>query len=196
MRTAKGLVKKSKESGRDLYLSLLDWRNTPSEGVAYLPVQRLLCRHTRTLFPTAKNLLKREIPKSVNRKLLEEKSKQAYYYNKSTKESPELKEGDLVRIKPLKLSEKRKPWLQAKVEGKVDIRSYQVRTEDGRVYRRNRQHLRHTREQPEERTTDFEFQPPVIETSATREKENDQVKIILLCNQILISNRPKSRNAR
>ena len=101
---------------------------------------------------------------------MEQKSKQAYYYNKSTKELPELKEGDLVRIKPLKVTEKRKPWLQAQVEVKVNIRSYQVRTEDGRVYRRNRQHLRHTREQPEERTTDFEFQPPVIETSATREK--------------------------
>ena len=35
---------------------------------------------------------------------------------------------------------------QARVEGKVDIRFYQVRTEDGRVYRRNRRHLRRTRE--------------------------------------------------
>ncbi len=169
VRTAKRLVKKAKESGRDPYLSLLDWRNTPSEGVGYSPAQRLLCRRTRTLIPTVKNLLKPTIPKGVDRKLLEQKSKQAHYYNKGTKELPELKEGDLVRIKPLKLAEKRKPWLQAKVEGKVDVRSYQVRTEDGRVYRRNRQHLRHSREQPEERTTAFDFQPPFIETSATRD---------------------------
>ena len=169
VRTAKRLVKKAKESGRDPYLSLLDWRNTPSEGVGYSPAQRLLCRRTRTLIPTAKNLLKSTIPKGVDRKLLEQKSKQAFYYNKGTKELSELKEGDLVRIKPLKLAEKRKPWLQAKVEGKVDIRSYQVRTEDGRVYRRNRQHLRHSREQPEESTTAFDFQPPFIETSATRD---------------------------
>ena len=97
------------------------------------------------------------------------KNKQAYYY-KSTKELPELKEGDLVRVKPWKISDKRKPWLQAKVEGKVNIQSYQVRTEDDRVYRENQQHLQHTREQPEERTTDFEIQPPEIETSATREQ--------------------------
>ena len=107
--------------GRDPYLSLLDWRNTPSEGVGYSPAQRLLCRRTRTLIPTAKNLLKPTIPKGVDRKLLEQKSKQAHYYNKDTKELPELKEGHLVRIKPLKLAEKRKPWLQAKVEGKVDV---------------------------------------------------------------------------
>jgi hypothetical protein len=148
---------------------LLDWRNTPSEGVVYSPAQRLLCRRTRTLIPTANNLIKPTIPKSVDRKLLEQKSKQAFYYNKGTKELSELKEGDLVRIKPMKLAEKRKPWLQAKVEGKVDIRSYQVRTEYGRVYRLNRQHLRHSREQPEESTTAFDFQPPLIETSATRD---------------------------
>ena len=169
VRTAKRLVKKAKESGRDPYLSLLDWRNTPSEGIGYSPAQRLLCRRTRTLIPTLKDLLKPTIPRGVDRKLLEQKSKQAHYYNKGTKELPELKEGDLVRIKPLKLAEKRKPWVQAKVEGKVDIRSYQVRTEDGRLYRRNRQHLRHSREQPEESTTVFDFQPPFIGTSATRD---------------------------
>ena len=41
---------------------------------------------------------------------------------------------------------KKTDWTQARVEGKVDIRSYQVRTEDGRVYRRNRRHLRRRRE--------------------------------------------------
>ena len=139
---------------------MLDWRNTPSEGIGYSPAQRLLCRRTRTLIPTLKDLLKPTISKGVDRKLLEQKSKQAHYYNKSTKELRELKEGDLVRIKPLKLADKRKPWVQAKVEGKVDIRSYQVR---------NRQHLRHSREQPEESTTVFDFQPPFIGTSATRD---------------------------
>ena len=41
---------------------------------------------------------------------------------------------------------KKMDWTQDRVEGKVDIRSYQVRTEEGRVYRRNRRHLRRTRE--------------------------------------------------
>ena len=70
VRTAERLVKGAKESGRDPYLSLLHWRKTPSEGVGYSSVQRLLCRRTRTLIPTAKNLLKPTIPKGVDRKLL------------------------------------------------------------------------------------------------------------------------------
>ena len=164
VRTAKRLVKKGKESGRDPYLSLLDWRNTPSEDVGYSPAQQLLCRRTRTLIPTNKNLLKPTIPKNVGQKLLAQKSKQAYYYNEGAKELPELKEGDRVRIKPLKLAEKHKPWIQAEVEGKVDVRSYQVRTEDGRVYRRNRQHLKYSRDQPEE----IDVQPPLTETRTTK----------------------------
>ncbi|ESP01883.1 hypothetical protein LOTGIDRAFT_172349 [Lottia gigantea] len=36
--------------------------------------------------------------------------------------------------------------MKGQIEGQVDIRSYQVRTEDGRVYRRNRKHLRSSNE--------------------------------------------------
>ena len=68
-------------------------------------------------------------------------------YNKGAKKLEELRPGGIVRLQPQK-SEfgKKTDWTQARVEGKVNIKSYQVRTEDGRVYRRNRQHLRRTRE--------------------------------------------------
>ena len=36
---------------------------------------------------------------------------------------------------------KHKKWKRARVEGKVDIRSYQICTENGHIYRRNRSHL-------------------------------------------------------
>ena len=68
-------------------------------------------------------------------------------YNKGAKELEELRPGDTVRLQPQKSKfGKKTDWTQARVEGKVDIRSYQVRTEDGRVYRRNRRHPRRTRE--------------------------------------------------
>ena len=52
-----------------------------------------------------------------------------------------------MRLQPQKSKFRKKTdWTQARVKGKVDIRSYQVRTEDGRVYRRNRRHLRRIRE--------------------------------------------------
>ena len=48
-----------------------------------------------------------------------------------------------MRIRPFG---KEKSWPRAQVRDQVDIRSYEVRTEDGRVYRRNRKHLRLSRE--------------------------------------------------
>ena len=127
------------------YLSLLDWRNTPTEGLNSSPAQRLFGRRMKTLLPTSNHLLKPKIPKEVEDKLTLKKAKQAIYYDRGTKELEELLPGDLVRIQPQPSKlRKRKDWTLARVEGKVDIRSYQVQTEDGRLYRRNRRHLRCT----------------------------------------------------
>ena len=46
----------------------------------------------------------------------------------------------------VKLRPDSREWTKAAVDKEVDIRPYQVRTEDGRIYRSNRRHLRHTRE--------------------------------------------------
>ena len=54
-----------------------------------------------------------------------------------------MKPGDVVHVK---LRPDSREWTKAAVDKEVDIRSYQVRTEDGRTYRRNRRHLKHTRE--------------------------------------------------
>ena len=128
----------------------------------------------------AKSLLKPAIPKDLDRKLVEQKRKQAFYYNVSSKELPDLKEGDVVRVKPLKATEKGKPWRQARIEGKVDVHSYKIRTEDGRVYRRNRQHLRHSREQPEESTTtsDVEQHTTDVPPEANATSSNTQYPTI------------------
>ena len=76
-----------------------------------------------------------------------QKAKQSLQYNNGAKELEELCPGDTVRLQPQKSKfGKKTDWTQARVEGKVDIRSYQVRTEDGRLYKRNRRHLRRTRE--------------------------------------------------
>ena len=34
IKTAKSIMKKAQQAGTDIYLSLLDWRNTPSEGMS------------------------------------------------------------------------------------------------------------------------------------------------------------------
>ena len=58
VKTAKQLMRKSKQAGTDFYLTLLDWKNTPMEGVGCSSVQRLCGQRTRTLLPTATSLLK------------------------------------------------------------------------------------------------------------------------------------------
>ena len=66
------------------------------------------------------------------------KRKQAEYYNKTAKDLGTLAEGDIVRIKPVKLGQKE--WDRGVVTKQVNQRSYEVETPKG-ICRRNRVHL-------------------------------------------------------
>ncbi|XP_061190263.1 uncharacterized protein LOC133198137 [Saccostrea echinata] len=125
------------------FLALLDWRNTPSENIGSSAVQRLMGRRTRTLLPTKSKLLKPSLPTNVKEQLAKRKSLSEFYYNRTAKNIPKINIGETVRIRPFG---KEKTWTKAKVDEKVNIRSYQVTTEDGRTYRRNRKHLRRSNE--------------------------------------------------
>ena len=166
IKTAKSLMKKARESGQDFYLSLLAWRNTPTEGMGSSPAQRLFSRRTKTSLPTASRLLEPESVKQVRDKLYERKEIQAKYFNKGSKELPSLQEGEIVRMKP-KAHDHAKRWVKAQVEKQVDVRSYTVRTEDGRQYRQNRKHLCKSRETfvPDRTPPVTEPPPPVTHTS-------------------------------
>ena len=71
------------------------------------------------------------------------KQGQAKYYNISAKELSSLNSGDVVRLKPTVRSGR---WYKARVEQQVDVRSYDLRTEDVRVFKRNIRHLRSSKE--------------------------------------------------
>ena len=155
VKTAKRILKKSIKAGTDPYLAILDYRNTPTQGMTTSPAQRLMSRRTKTLLPTAQSLL---LPKTINlesekKELRQRQQIQAKYYNRSAKDLPSLSEGDVVRMKPFKLGDK--SWRKAQVTARLDERSYTVETDNGAVYRRNRQHLRKTSEPPAE--------PPIAE---------------------------------
>ena len=148
VKTAKRILKKSIRAGTDAYLAVLDHRNTPTQGMTTSPAQRLMSRRTKTLLPTTQSLL---LPRTINmecekKELRQRQQAQAKYYNQSAKDLPSLSEGDVVRMKPFKLGDK--SWRKAQVTARLDERSYTVETENGAVYRRNRQHLRKTREPP------------------------------------------------
>ena len=148
MKTAKRLLRKTREAGEDQYLSILDVRNTPTQGVGSSPSQRLMNRRTKTLLPTTAELLTpRRVSKEAERKKLwKKKVTQAEYYNRSARDLEALEVGDVVRMKPFR-GEKR--WRKATVNKRLDERSYQIQDDDNRaIYRRNRVHLRKTGETP------------------------------------------------
>ena len=139
VKTAKNILKKAADAGYDPHLSLLDFRNTPSEGMDSSPAQRLFSRRARTSLPMASHLLQppKVIP-NVHRNLQQRQTKQALFFNRGAKELQPLKDGDVVRVRPLPGHSR---WFKAQVSSQEAPRSYQVHTEDGRVYRRNRLHL-------------------------------------------------------
>lgn len=144
MKSAKTILKKSRKARTDPYLALLEYRNTPTQGMDTSPVMRLMSRRTRTQLPTMPKLLKPTVDENVYQKIMANKDKQAANYNKGAKDLPELQKGDIVRFIPP--GSTTKEAVKARVGKQVGIRSYEVITEDGAQYRRNRKHLRKTKE--------------------------------------------------
>ena len=176
VRTVKNLLAKAVKSEQDPYLVLLDWRNTPTETLNSSPLQRLFGTRTKTRLPTSNQLLEPKLPEEVCQKLKLQKAKESLYYNKGAKELEELRPGDIVWLQPSTSQiGKKKDWTQARVEGKVDIRSYQVRTEDARVYRRNRRHLRHTHEVLPNIDPGTKLLPRLVPRPTTANASNDLV---------------------
>lgn len=146
VKSAKKMLTKTKESKEDPYLAVLDLRNTPGEGMNDSPAQRLMNRRTRTLLPTTSNLLKPKGAESEQKRLQQKKDKVTNKYNMRAKDLRPLDEGDMVRIKPFTLG--KSAWEKGTVTKVLDDRSYLVETDNG-TYRRNRVHLRQTKESPE-----------------------------------------------
>ena len=138
VKIAKTIMKKALDSKTDPYLAFLEARNIPGEKVKSSPAQRLFGRRTKTQVPVSKKLLTPQIASNVNEQLINRKQSQAKYYNTGTHELIELKPGQQVRFKPPHSNK----WVKAKVNNQVDVRSYTIRTEDGRMFRRNRRQIR------------------------------------------------------
>ena len=127
-------------------------------------MQRLCGRRTRTLLPTATSLLKPTTTPGARGKLLKKKERQTYFYNRRTRELSPSHKGDAVVMLP---SPQARKWKKAHVEDQVDVRSYAVRTEDGRVFRRNRRHLKKYDPPPATRTPEVVVAPSKITVTST-----------------------------
>ena len=140
VKTAKTLQKKASEAHPDQWLSFLDYRNTPTEGMDSSPVQRLMSKRTKTLLPVAQHLLEPEIQSDVERKLTKKRRKAKKYFDRGSKELLELEIGQPIRLMPSPMDTSRK-WRRGVCIKKVAPHSYLVDVK-GSIYRRNRKFLR------------------------------------------------------
>ena len=138
VQTVKNLWRKN----TDKYRALLDYRTTPIPGIELSPPQLLMGRRLRNGLPMMDSLLQ---PASVNQKdvskyLKKMKEDQKKHHDRHTSsELKELQPGMKVRMHPWTDSREWRP--ATVVRHHHTPRSYVVQADDGRNYRRNRQHL-------------------------------------------------------
>ena len=135
VQTIKKIMKKALDDGKDPFLSLLEFRNTPISNKIPSPNKMLLGKNVRGIFP---DFL--EIPVQSNSIRNELKKRQEYdksYYDKKSRNLHKFKKNDNVRIQL-----PNKTWQRAKVTDFDNSRSYKIKTESGSFLTRNRRFLR------------------------------------------------------
>jgi transposase InsO family protein len=101
VKVAKNLIRKALDAGSDPYISILDYRNTPTQGMESSPVQRLMNRRARTLLPTTIAPLKPQTthPDQDVNDLTKRQQQQSKYNDERTRALKPLAAGDVVRMK-------------------------------------------------------------------------------------------------
>lgn len=144
VKIAKTMLKKAHYSQTDIYLFLLEYRNTPITGTQFSPSQLLLSRQLKTKIPAINSLLEPEVQTGAREILQSLQTKQKLYYDKGSRSLPPLEKGETIMIREDKV------WTPAKVVEKSETpRSYVVRKEDSGTVRRNRRDLMKVNGNPE-----------------------------------------------
>ena len=138
VKIAKKLMSKAVKDHRDWHLTVLDWRNTPTAGSQYSPVQKLHSRRTRTLLPTSEVLLLPAVATNVVDEIELKRQKAKLHYDRGAKPLPDLQIGQTVNLQPL---DRGNTWKTATTVSKLGDCSYMLQTDEGYLYRRNRKFI-------------------------------------------------------
>ena len=176
MKVVKSLFRKALKDNKDPWLALLDQRNTPTESLESSPAQRLMSRRTRTLLPTASNLLYPKIPENVNAKLKLKRQKAKWYHDRTSRTLPELQVGQEIRVAPL---QRNQSWKTGTCIKKLSDRSYIVKTSsDNQVFRQNREFLKPAA-QPTEQAKPIESSDSQLSKSVNQPSKQMLIQLIM-----------------
>ena len=93
VKIAKTLLGKVKRSKLDFYKALLNWRNTPTEGINALPSQQIFLRCTKTKLPTTEKLLVPNVSRHVSELITRKRQLVKYYHHENSKSLLALEQG-------------------------------------------------------------------------------------------------------
>ena len=155
--TVRHMLEKANGDMAKFYYGLLQLRNTPGQD-GYSPAQKLMSRRTATKIPTSEKLLRPQIVDcgKVKNNIHDRQVKSGKYFDRRTRELKPLKEGDTVRVR---VQDKWKPaqLISARAH---EPRSYDLRMENGNVWRRNRHDILKTAEQDIYHRAPREYEEP------------------------------------
>ena len=129
MQTVKNLMAKCNANGGDIYLALLDLRNTQRDDVTGSRMQRLQGRQAQTRLPIAESKLIPNQMKTaeIHNKMIEYRKKQKFYHDKSSRPLKPIEPSASIRVwspkgwKPAELIEKHElPHTPSNQEIKAD----------------------------------------------------------------------------
>ena len=148
VQTAKNIISKSIESKEDYQMGLLVYRATPLAN-GFTPAELLMGRKIRSNLPITDLTLNPATPPNVKDIKEQEKNNQKLYHDQHAEKLSVLIPGDRVRVR-----QDAKPHWKDKGEvlKRVMPRSYNVKTENGAVLRRNRRDLLKIQEKAKDST--------------------------------------------
>jgi hypothetical protein len=143
VKAAKTMMKKCKENGEDLHLSLLENRNTPIETLNQSPAQMMFQRRTNSIMPAAMTKLMPSLSKpakALNSRAYMQKKK----YDRGKSSLSSLRPGTRVNFN-VQHGKTKPTWRSGTiVQQHSSPRSYVIADDTGCEYRRNRVDIRET----------------------------------------------------
>ena len=137
IQTIKRILKKIIQEGKEKEMTLLQLRNMPIDEKGTTPAELMYSRKVRNLIP---NFTKKKIQFNKYSKILRKRQEQQkIYYDRGSKELKQFNIGDNVKIHNENKTKPHNDGIITNIDS--NPRSYEIKTENGNIIKRNRKDL-------------------------------------------------------